>query len=53
MPSGAWIVSEWLLRMPILARAPTAGGEIKVMQFLENGGRIYSQDEATRKDSIR
>ena len=53
MPSGAWIVSEWLLRMPILARAPTAGGEIKVMQFLENGGRIYSQDEAARKDSIR
>jgi hypothetical protein len=52
MPSGAWIVSEWMLRMPQLSRTPRGAGELKVVQFLENGGRIYSQEIAAQ-DSIR
>ena len=53
MPSGAWIVSEWMLRMPLLAREPRGAGELKVVQFLENGGRIHSQEAGAGKDSIR
>jgi hypothetical protein len=46
MPSGAWIVSEWELRMPRLMRAITAGSEIKVSDILVNGGRVRTADDA-------
>jgi hypothetical protein len=47
MPSGAWIVSEWQLRMPRLTRPPTAASEVRVSETIENGGRIYTRDQVT------
>jgi hypothetical protein len=44
MPSGAWIVSEWQLRMPRLTRDPRAGSELRVSEIMENGGKVYTND---------
>jgi hypothetical protein len=52
MPSGAWIVSEWQLRMPRLMRSVRAASEMKVSEIFENGGRVYTREEAAGKDSI-
>jgi hypothetical protein len=47
MPSGAWIVSEWQVRMPRLTREPVAGSQMKVSEIIENGGRVYTRDRIT------
>jgi hypothetical protein len=44
MPSGAWIVSEWMLRMPRLMRDPRVGSEFKISEIVENGGRVETSD---------
>lgn len=47
MPSGAWIVDEWKIRMPQLQQLPTAGsslaataGRIVLSGYIEEGGGI-------------
>ena len=40
MPSGAWIVSEWQLHLPRLARAATARSEARIVGTIQNGGRV-------------
>ena len=47
MPSGAWIVSEWQLRMPRLTRAPVAASQMKVSEIIENGGRVYTREQTS------
>jgi hypothetical protein len=42
MASGAWIVNEWKLRMPMLASPPGAVGDTIAVGYLENGGMITS-----------
>jgi hypothetical protein len=40
LPSGAWIVSEWTLKLPKLAaRSPSFDG-VEVIGFIEKGGRL-------------
>ncbi|MGI9042682.1 MAG: carboxypeptidase-like regulatory domain-containing protein [Gemmatimonadaceae bacterium] len=47
MPSGAWIVSEWRLRMPRL-RMDRRTSQTDVIGYIENGGRVV---EAKRPGS--
>jgi len=50
MPSGAWLVSEWQLRMPRLMS--TEGARSRLIRFgvIENGGRLIERE--TGKDSL-
>ena len=44
LPSGAWIVNEWTLRLPKLAaRSPTYAG-VEVIGFIEKGGRVAATE---------
>ena len=40
MPSGAWIVSDWQLQLPRLARGATVRDQTRIVGTIENGGRI-------------
>lgn len=44
MPSGAWIVSQWQLRMPIL-NMRMGSNSLVLTGFLENGGRVVVKPE--------
>jgi len=50
VPSGAWIVDEWLLRLPRLALRPASGysaEQYKVIGYYEHGGGIqYTKPQA-------
>ena len=50
MPSGAWIVSEWQLRMPRLTRDAKVGSIMRATSYLENGGRVDTRDQVTGMD---
>lgn len=43
MPSGAWIVSEWRLRMPRL-RMDRRTSQTDVIGYIENGGRVVEAE---------
>jgi hypothetical protein len=45
LPSGAWIVSDWSLRMPRLVEARGAVATITASGFVETGGRVVMIDE--------
>ena len=45
MPSGAMIVSEWQLRMPVLTRDPSPASNYKSSETVQHGGRVYTKDE--------
>ena len=51
MPSGAWIVSDWRLRMPRLVEARGSIARITSSGFVETGGRLIPVDDsaATRR----
>ena len=49
MPSGAWIVSEFQLRMPNLTRSPIAGSEYRVLDIVEDGGRVYTAEQIIKE----
>ena len=40
MPSGAWLVSDWLLHLPKLGRAATARNETRIIGVYQNGGKL-------------
>lgn len=42
MPSGAWIVDEWRLRMPRLRVRPGAFSTVSLLGFMETGGGIIA-----------
>lgn len=42
MPSGAWIVSEWQLRMPLLRIKVGLRPEVSAGGYVENGGRVIA-----------
>ena len=43
MQSGAWIVSEWLLRMPKLESHSRTRRDIMVVGYFERGGALYDR----------
>jgi hypothetical protein len=43
MPSGAWLVEEWQLRMPRVAIAPGQREHIVAIGFIETGGGIVDR----------
>lgn len=43
MQSGAWIVSEWLLRMPKLESRSRTRRDIMVVGYFERGGALYDR----------
>jgi hypothetical protein len=40
LPSGAWIVNEWSLKLPKLAARSTTMQGVEVIGFIEKGGRV-------------
>jgi hypothetical protein len=52
VPSGAWIVNEWLLKLPRLALRPASGysaEQYKLIGYYEHGGGIlYTRPQAQR-----
>ena len=45
LASGAWIVSDWRLRMPRLVEARGAISSVTASGFVENGGRVVMIEE--------
>lgn len=45
MPSGAWIVSEWQLKMPKLVMRPGRWSSIETNGYIENGGHVATTGE--------
>lgn len=50
LPSGAWIVKEWLLRMPRLERGKEG---LFATSYLEKGGRVTMTSEQTAQKQLR
>ena len=48
--SGAWIVSEWQLRMPKLVARRGTNESIDVDGYIENGGRIMAADTNPKQE---
>lgn len=48
LPSGAWIVSDWRLRMPKLMEARGSQGRLTTSGYIETGGRIITVNEEKR-----
>jgi hypothetical protein len=46
LPSGAWIVSDWSLRMPRLVEARGAIATVTASGFVETGGRVVMTGDA-------
>ena len=51
VPSGAWLVSEWRLRVPLLTmrRSPYVGREFSAIGYVENGGGILANKPQIQK----
>lgn len=45
MPSGAWLVSDWQLQLPRLARGVAARDETRIVGTIQNGGRVVFTEE--------
>lgn len=45
LPSGAWIVSEWQLRMPKLVIRPGRWSSVETNSYIENGGHVATTRE--------
>ncbi|HEX6251945.1 MAG TPA: carboxypeptidase regulatory-like domain-containing protein [Gemmatimonadaceae bacterium] len=48
MPSGAWLVDEWKLRMPRIRMRPGANAIVSVAGWVETGGGIVADDATPR-----
>ena len=48
LPSGAWIVSDWQLRMPRLTEARGPVVAVTASGFVEAGGRVVTMEESKR-----
>jgi hypothetical protein len=48
MPSGAWLVDEWKLRMPRIRMRPGANAIVSVAGWVETGGGVVADDAAVR-----
>lgn len=46
MPSGAWIVSEWQLRMPKLVMRTGKWSSVQTNGYIENGGHVATTGES-------
>jgi hypothetical protein len=46
VPSGAWLVSNWQLRVPLLTmrRSPYSGEQYSIVGYAENGGGILASN---------
>lgn len=53
MPSGAWLVNEWWLRLPRVFRRPGAYSNIVLQGFQENGGALEIGSRDTRPSRSR
>jgi hypothetical protein len=53
MPSGAWLVDEWRLRLPRVYRAPGAFSNFVLQGFQENGGALEIVPEDRQRAAPR
>jgi hypothetical protein len=51
VPSGAWLVSNWQLRVPLLTmrRSPYSGEQFSIVGYAENGGGILASNRPSAK----
>lgn len=51
VPSGAWLVSNWQLRVPLLTmrRTPYSGEQFSIVGYAENGGGILASNRPAAK----
>jgi hypothetical protein len=51
LPSGAWIVDDWILRAPLLARQASDAYATRLVRtgYSEDGGRIVATSAAPPK----
>ena len=52
MPSGATIVTDWQVRMPVLTRDPTPASNYKSSETVQHGGRVYTRDEINESGGV-
>ncbi|CAN5282391.1 hypothetical protein BH23GEM2_BH23GEM2_02770 [soil metagenome] len=53
MPSGAWLVDEWWLRLPRVFRRPGAYSNIVLQGYQENGGALEIGASDDRRPRVR
>ena len=53
MPNGAWVVSKWWIRMPIMVRGPEDDSPIWVDGIRESGGEVVQVSNRRPQGSVR